>query len=191
MAGRELLATGRSVTGAEKRTMRQTIDPEAEISDGVHELRPSPAVRPTADDTRTTLRAGGTVDPQLGALSTAVARLASDYGRSPARATSWRLDGSCVVTALEDFLTPAERALIEDGDARLVQGLRSAFVEAIGDEYARAAEKALGRKVIAHRSELIRAASICLEIFLLANEPRRPGLSPSDVRVPNPQHSPG
>ena len=84
-----------------------------------------------------------------------------------------------------------EQELVERGGARVVRQLRSAFAEVVGDQYARAAEDALRREVIAHRSELICATNICLEIFVLANEPPRRGLSPSGVRVPDPQHSPG
>lgn len=110
----------------------------------------------------------------LGALSAAVTKLVSDYGRSPTSASSWRLGDGCVVTALEDFMTPAEQELVERGDARLVRQLHSVFGEAIADEYVRAAEGGLGREVLAHRSEVICASGICLEIFSLASE-RLPG----------------
>ena len=76
-----------------------------------------------------------------------------------------------LVTALEDFMTPAEQELVERGDARFVRQLHSVFGEAIADEYVRAAEGGLGREVLAHRSEVICASGICLDIFSLANEP--------------------
>jgi uncharacterized protein YbcI len=141
-------------------------------------------VRDTVEDL-----SSGLLDPKLCALSTAVARLVRDYGRSPARATSWRLGGSCVVTALEDFLTPAERTFLEDGDAGLIQCLRSAFVEVVGAEYVRVAEKALGREVIGHRSLVICRSGVCIEIFLLGNE--RQGASPVGASVRAPQHGRG
>ncbi len=142
-------------------------------------------MRPTADHNSPTVRSE-LFDPQLGALSTAVASLARDYGRSPASATSWRVGGSCVVTALEDFLTPGEQALVEAGDASLVRLLRSAFVEVIRDEYVRAAEETLGREVIAHRSQVICGSSICVEIFLLGDERQAQGASRGGVEVMDP-----
>lgn len=136
--------------------MNQTSDLGIEVRDAVEDL-PS-----------------GLVDPKLGALSRAVARLVREYGRSPAGAASWRLGGSCVVTALEGFLTAGEQALVEQGDARLVRELRSAFLEVMGDEYVRVAEEALGHEVISHRSLVICRSSVCLEIFLLGNERQGP-----------------
>jgi uncharacterized protein YbcI len=116
-------------------------------------------------------------DPRLRALSAGVTRLVGDFGRSPTPVTSWRLDDDCVVTTVEEFMSPAEHVLVEAGEARLVSQLRSAFSEAIADEYVRVAEEALGRTVIAHRSEVICAADTCLEIFVLAQERSR-GASP-------------
>jgi uncharacterized protein YbcI len=170
-----------------------TVDLGAQTRDAVDELlRPStPAVRPAADDTVPTHVAAGLCDSRLGALSAAVGRLVGDYGRSPRRATSWRLGDNCVVTVLEDFLTPGEQALVESGDARFVRELRSAFVDLIGDEYVRAAEGTLGREVIAHRSQVICGSSICVEIFVLGNQRPGPGASQACRSVPDPQHGRG
>ena len=165
----------------------------AQIGDNVHQslLSFRPTVRPAAEETALTDLPSGLAAPGLNALSTAMVRLASDYGRSPASVTSWRLGEDCVVTALEDFLTLGEQELVERGDAELVRRLRSAFAAATGDQYLGAAERALGRKVIAHRSELICASRICVEIFVLADERGRPGASSLDLDVRHPQHSPG
>ena len=109
---------------------------------------------------------------RLGALSDAVSELVGDYGRAPSRATSWLLDERCVVTALEEFMTPAEHRLVARGQTELVKRLRQGFGEAITDQYVRAAESALGRRVISHHSTVVCASDICLEIFLLATERR-------------------
>ena len=116
-------------------------------------------------------RPGAAGDPRLGALSAAVAGLVADYGRSPRGATSFRVGGNCVVTVLEEFLTPGEQELVDQGDAELVRQLRSAFVSAISGEYVRTVEKALGREVSSHRSALDCASHACIEIFMLASEP--------------------
>ena len=171
--------------------MSPATGPQVQICDPVDGLLPpsGAAVRSSADDPAP--RGLEVCDPRLSALGTAVAALARDYGRSPARPTSWRLGDNCVVTAHEDFMTIEEQELVESGGARLVRQLRSAFAEVVGDEYARAAEDALGRDVIARRSELICASNICFEIFVPAKEPRRRGLSPLGLRVPDSQHSQG
>lgn len=173
--------------------MSRSLDSGAQARDAVDELlRPStPAVRPAADHTVPTHIGSGLRDQRLGALSAAVAKLVGDYGRSPRRATGWRLSDNCVVTLLEDFLTPGEQALVERGDARLVRELCSAFVEVIGDEYVRAAEETLGREAIAHRSQVMCGSSTCVEIFLLGNERRGPGASHACQSVPDPQHGRG
>ena len=110
-------------------------------------------------------------EARLAALSGAVFELVADYGRSPSRATSWRLDERCVVTALEDFMTPAEHRLVAQDNTELVKHLRHGFGEAITGEYVRAAESALGRRVVSHHSTVICASDICLEIFLLCPDP--------------------
>ena len=172
--------------------MSQTVALGAQLREAVDQLRcPSrAAVRAGGADTAPTDHGGGLGDPRLDALSTAMVRLAGDYGRSPASATSWRLGEDCVVTALEDSMTVGEQELVEGGDARLVRQLRSAFAAVIADEYVRAAERALGREVIAHRSELICASHICLEIFQVAEERGRPSASPFALGALDPQQSP-
>jgi hypothetical protein len=139
------------------------------------DTEPSPPTRIARAD-----RGEGSHDPGLAALSAAITQLVRSHGRHPTGASSWRFDERCVVTALLDFMTPAENALVKAGDCALVRQLRSAFAEAIADEYLRAAERALQREVIAHHSELVCDSGICLEIFLLASHRRIP-----------PEHRPG
>jgi hypothetical protein len=101
----------------------------------------------------------------MGDLSAVVAKLVRRHGRSPASATSWPLDDDLVITALEGFMTPSERAL--------------------ADEYVTAAEGGLGREVIAHRSEVMPDSGICLEIFLLGAERGGPGaIAPAPASSP-------
>ena len=88
-------------------------------------------------------------------------------------------------------MTTAELELVEKDGARLVRQLSFIFAEAVGDEYALAAESAPGREVNAHRSERICASTICFEILLLSNKAGRPSASASGQTVPDPQHRPG
>ena len=106
----------------------------------------------------------------LSDLSEAMVALVRRYGRTPTRATSWRLGDCCVLTALEGFLTPGELALDGAEAAQLTCRIRSLFGEAIAPEYLRAAEDGLGQRVIGHRSEVLHASGVCLEMFLLAPE---------------------
>lgn len=110
----------------------------------------------------------GLSEGRLGALSMAIEQLARGHGRDPTRATSWGFDDGSVVTAPEGYLTRAEHALVTAGSATLVRELRVAFTTAVAVDYLRAAEGALGHKVIAHHSELLCQSGICLEIFELA-----------------------
>lgn len=145
----------------------QTREPQARVRIPVRDQ-----ARLAGNQTGTTDLGDRLGDMRLGALSAAVAELVGGYGRRPTSATSWLLGEGCVVTALEDFMTPAEQALVQRGQARLVRQVRHGFGEAIADQYLRAAEGALARKVTAHRSEVICASGICLEIFSLENERR-------------------
>lgn len=107
-------------------------------------------------------------DPRLSALSAAITQLAEGHGRYPTRATSLRLHDRCAVTLLEGFLTPAEQAVIGQGDAQAIHDLRYAFAVAITEEFLGAAARALGREIVHHVSELYPHANACVEIFLLA-----------------------
>jgi len=116
-----------------------------------------------------------------------MASLAGRFGRNPASAMSWRLGQDCVVTALDGFLTTGEQEFVARGDVSLVRQLRSAFVEAVRADYVGTAERALRQEVIAHRSEIISASGICLEIFVLGKARGRPSAGPSGAEVPNPE----
>ncbi len=154
--------------------MSQTVKSRTEVGNRVHEPPGLSrlAARPTTPGTGPTDLEDRLDETRLGALSDAVSKLVGDYGRTPSRATSWVLDERCVVTALEDFMTPAEHRLVAQDKTEVVQDFRHRFGEAITDQYMRAAESALGRRVILHHSTVICASDICLEIFLLAGERR-------------------
>ena len=111
----------------------------------------------------------------LSDLSDAIVALVRRFGRAPTSATSWQVCDSCVLTALEGFLTPEETALDGAEAVQLASGLRSLFGDAIAPEYLRAAEDGLGQRVIGHRSEVLYTSGVCLEMFLLAPEVVRSG----------------
>lgn len=165
--------------------MSETMQSQPQVDSPTHEpLSPSrPPARPAAAETRTAdpAEGGGLDETRLHALTGAVSKLARDYGRTPSRVTSWVVEAGCVVTALEGFMTPAEHRLVARGRSELVERVRRRFGEAITDRYVRAAEGALGCRVLSHHSTVICASSVCLEIFLLPGAPLH---SPLPVRAP-------
>ena len=103
--------------------------------------------------------------PRLDALTTAVARRSrSHYGGEQPNATSVRFYDDYVVTAVEHYVRPADLNPAGRGPD-----------EALGAELVRAAEQALGRRVLAHRTQAIPAAGIRFEIFELAGPRERGG----------------
>ena len=113
--------------------------------------------------------------PRLGALSTAVARrFKCHYGGEPPKATSVRFYDGYVVTVLEHRPARAELRPAERGPGPVVGEPSRRFDEAIAAELVRAAEQALGRRVLAHRTQVIPASRIRFEIFELAG-PRERG----------------
>ncbi len=87
----------------------------------------------------------------LTALSAAVVGIVGDHcGRAPTEVRSVHFEEH-VITILQDGPTPADQ-------------------EAVNAEFVRAAEWALGRRVLSHRSSLHPESHISFEIFLLADE---------------------
>jgi hypothetical protein len=121
--------------------------------------------------------------PRLGALSTEVARrFKSYYGGEPPKATSVRFYDGYVVTVLEHRPARDELSPAESGPAPLVGEPSHHFDEAMAAELVRAAEQALGRQVLAHRTQVIPASRIRFEIFELAGpRDRGRGLLPVGV----------
>lgn len=108
-------------------------------------------------------------DARLSALSAEVVHLFADHlRRAPSGARSMHLDVDYVVTTVEDCLTPAERALVEDGQPRQVERRRIALSEVLEREFLRIAERALGRVVLAHRSRVVPESGTSFEVFVLA-----------------------
>jgi hypothetical protein len=87
----------------------------------------------------------------LTALSAAVVGIVGDHcGRAPTEVRTVHFEEH-VITILQDGPTPADQ-------------------EAMNAEFVRAAERALGRRVLSHRRSLHLDSHISFEIFLLANE---------------------
>lgn len=93
-----------------------------------------------------------------------------------------------VRTPVRDQARPASDQTRGPGEAR--SALRRECAKAIADHRLGAAAGALCCKVTAHRSEVICASGICLEIFVLANERRIPRAHSSSAQLPGLRRTP-
>lgn len=90
------------------------------------------------------------------------------YGRGPLKAKTYMTDDLVVVT-LEETFTPAEKTLIERGEAEPVQEIRRGFQQAMRDQFTSIVEQATGRRVRAFVGETDIEADVAVEVFLLAD----------------------
>jgi uncharacterized protein YbcI len=103
-------------------------------------------------------------------IANEIVRLQSEYyGKGPTKARV-RVDGDVIVVVLEETFTPAERTLIERGEAEGIQDIRRRFQRAMADQFTAIVEQATGRKVRSFFSDTDLANDISVEIFILADE---------------------
>jgi uncharacterized protein YbcI len=105
-------------------------------------------------------------------ISNAITRLHRDhYGRGATRARTV-IQGSHVITFLEDIYTPVERTLIEAGEQAAVQQTRHVFQQAMRKRFSDAVEEIMERKVIAFMSQVHFDPDLAAEIFVLESPDR-------------------
>ncbi len=103
-------------------------------------------------------------------ISNAFSRLQSEYyGRGPLRAKTYLTDDLAVVV-LEETFTPAEKTLIDRGEAAPVQEIRRSFQQAMREQFTSIIEQATGRRVRAFVSETDIDADVAVEVFLLSDD---------------------
>jgi uncharacterized protein YbcI len=88
------------------------------------------------------------------------------YGRGPTKARA-HMTGGVVVVLLEETFTPAERTLIEHGEADGIQDIRRRFQRVMGDQFISIVEQATGRHVRSFFSDTDLTEDISIELFLL------------------------
>ena len=104
----------------------------------------------------------------LQAISNAMVRLHKDqFGRGPTNARAFFAGPDAVVCLLEDALLPAERKMVELGDAGRVRDSRMAFQAATETAFRTAVEEILGRKVHSFASGVDANTSMVFENFYL------------------------
>src|SRR3954449_7408929 len=84
----------------------------------------------------------------LSAVSNAMVALHKEqFGRGPTAARSNFAGADTLVCGLQDALLPAERAMVEMGEAQRVRESRLWFQVASSDRFIEAVERVVGRKV--------------------------------------------
>jgi uncharacterized protein YbcI len=109
--------------------------------------------------------------PERGAISSTISREivrlhARMYGRGPTMAKTFVRD-EYVLCILEDVFTPAERTLIDAGQADQVHATRAAFGNAVRKEFVDIVEAATERRVRAFVSRIHVEPELAAELFLL------------------------
>ena len=89
------------------------------------------------------------------------------YGRGPTKAKVYAT-GNFLAVVLEETFTPAEKTLIERGEADGIQDIRRRFQRVMKDQFSALVEQATGRRVRAFLSETNLEEDIAVEIFILA-----------------------
>jgi uncharacterized protein YbcI len=75
-----------------------------------------------------------------------------------------------IVVVLEETFTPAERTLIERGEAEGIQDIRRRFQRAMAEQFVAIVEQATGRTVRSFFSDTDLKHDISVEVFVLADE---------------------
>ena len=104
----------------------------------------------------------------LAAVSNALVSLQKEqFGRGPtlcAHPLRWQ---RVLVCTLEDALLPAERTMVRMGDQQRVRESRTAFQAATRDQFVRAVEAIIRRRVIAFASAIDADEGVVWEVFKL------------------------
>jgi uncharacterized protein YbcI len=94
------------------------------------------------------------------------------FGRGPTRASARFAGEDALLVVLENVLLPAERSLVDLGDALRVVDTRMALQSATAARFVAIVEEITGRKVRAFSSALDAPKAVAFEIFLF--EPTEP-----------------
>lgn len=115
------------------------------------------------------------------ALSTAVVGVFRDYlGRGPTRARASIRD-NVVVVVLEDTLTKAEKALVDQGQVEATMQMRRALQETMRTSLTDAVTHLTGRQVIAFMSDNHPDPDYAAEVFVLEPAPAQDGRPPVEA----------
>jgi uncharacterized protein YbcI len=91
------------------------------------------------------------------------------YGRGPTKARVHD-SGDVIVVVLEESFTPAEKTLIERGEAEGIQDIRRRFQRAMAEQFISIIEQSTGRQVRSFFSDTDLDEDVSVEVFLLAED---------------------
>jgi len=104
----------------------------------------------------------------LAAVSSAMVKLHKEqFGRGPTHARTDYAGRDALVCTLENALLPAERVMVELGEAQKVRESRTFMQAATAELFTGAVEEILGRKVRAFASAIDPLAAVVFEVFAL------------------------
>ena len=119
----------------------------------------------------------------LNAVSNAMVALHKEqFGRGPTRARTHFAGPDGMVCVLQDALLPAERAMVEMGEAQRVRESRLWFQVATARRFIDSVEQIVGRTVFSFASATDPERSVVMEIFVFEPEPSRDGNGSAPVR---------
>ena len=102
----------------------------------------------------------------LAAVSNAMVVLHKEqFGRGPTNARSHFAGPDALLCVLDDALLPAERKMVQMGEHQRVRETRTAFQVAATEEFVRAVEQIVERKVRAFASAIDVAQNVVFENF--------------------------
>jgi uncharacterized protein YbcI len=94
------------------------------------------------------------------------------YGIPPKKSRAYYIPGELVVVVLRETFTPAEKVLINHGDAEAIQHSRRRFQQISKDDFVSVVEQATGEQVETFLSETALEGEVAVETFVLAGEER-------------------
>src|SRR3954470_15857587 len=112
----------------------------------------------------------------MNAVSNAMVALHKEqFGRGPTRARSHFAGPDTLVCVLQDALLPAERAMVEMGEAQRVRESRMWFQVATAQRFIDAVEEIVGRTIYSFASATDPDRSVVMEIFVFEPDASRDG----------------
>jgi uncharacterized protein YbcI len=113
--------------------------------------------------------------PPLAAVSNALVALHKEqFGRGPTRARTDWAGPDVLICIMEDALLPAERSMVEMGEAHRVQESRLFFQSATADQFISAVENIVNRQVRSFSSATDPLSGIVAEIYVFIPQDGRP-----------------
>ena len=126
---------------------------------------------------------GPQVGGALNAVSNAMVALHKEqFGRGPTRARSHFAGPDALLCMLQEALLPAERAMVEMGEAQRVRESRMWFQSATTRKFIEAVEAIVQRTVYSFASASDPEQGVVMEIFVFEPEPDGGGNGSGSVR---------